>query len=71
MSDLDMQVKYPNITVRLTSEDGNSFFILGKVIKSLKRGGIEKENIDKFSKEAMSGDYNHLLQTCMQWVNVE
>ena len=29
-----------------------------------------KQEIDDFSKEATSGNYNHLLQTCMKWVNV-
>jgi len=26
--------------------------------------------VDDFRIEAMSGDYNHLLQTCMKWVEV-
>jgi len=29
------------------------------------------EEIDSFSNEARSGDYNHLLQTVMSWVDTE
>jgi len=32
--------------------------------------GIGKEERDAFMDEAMSGDYDHLLQTCMKWVSV-
>ena len=63
--------KYPDITVTLVGEDGNAFAILGRVLKDLKQHGVSKEEIEEFKKEAMSGDYDHLLQTVMDWVNVE
>lgn len=63
--------KYPNITVKLTESDGNAFAILGKVIRAMKIGGVNKEEIQIFNKEATSGNYNKLLQTCMAWVNIE
>lgn len=63
-------VKYPDITVQLTGNDGNAFHILGRVGKALKRGGVSKEQVEAFTEEATSGDYDHLLQTCMKWVNV-
>jgi len=59
-----------NITVKLVGEDGNAFMILGKVSGALKRAGLKKES-DEYLKEAMSGDYNHLLQTTMEYVEVE
>ena len=62
--------KYPEISVRLVGEDGNAFAILGNMQKALRRGGVPKEEIDEFMAEAMSGDYDHLLQTCMAWVDV-
>lgn len=65
-----MEPKYGNIDVQLSGEDGNAFFILGKVQKALRGKGIPKEEIDLFLEEAMEGDYDHLLQTCMKWVNV-
>ena len=65
-----MNVKYPHIEVQLTGEDGNAFFIIGRVMKALKRGGVEKAEVEAFSQEAMSGDYNNVLQTAMKWVSV-
>lgn len=63
--------KYPHIVVKLIGEDGNAFAVLGKVIKALKKNNIPKEEIDNFQNQAMSGDYNHLLLTVMQWVEIE
>jgi hypothetical protein len=31
---------------------------------------LPDEEIRQFQSEAMSGDYDHLLQTCMKWVEV-
>jgi hypothetical protein len=62
--------KYPDINVQLTGEDGNAFFIIGRTTKALKRADVSSEEIQEFRDEAMSGDYDHLLRTCMEWVNV-
>ena len=62
--------RYPTIQVKLVGEDGNAFAILGRVSREMKRAGVEKAEVDKFMAEAMSGDYDHLLQTCMAWVDV-
>lgn len=65
-----MQPKYPHIRVRLTGKDGNAFAILGRVQEAMRRGKVPAEDVKKFMDEATSGDYDHLLQTCMQWVEV-
>jgi ribosomal protein L32 len=59
-----------NVTVQLTGEDGNAFFVISRVRKAMKRAGVEQSTIDAFSKEAMSGDYDHVLRTCMEYVEV-
>ena len=64
------EVKYPDIEVRLSGEDGNAFFIIGRVSKALKQAGVPADEVDEFLSEAMSGDYDHLLQTCIRWVEV-
>jgi hypothetical protein len=64
-------MKYPDITVQLTGEDGNAFSIMGRVTKALREGKVPKEEIDLFRTECNSGDYDNLLQTCFKWVNVE
>jgi hypothetical protein len=63
-------VKYPDIKVKLIGEDGNAFFILGKVQRALRKANVPKEECDEFFKQAQSGDYDNLLRTCMQWVDV-
>jgi hypothetical protein len=59
-----------DIDVKLTDTDGNAFAVMGAVSKALRKNDVPKEVIDKFQDECMSGDYDHLLQVCMQWVNV-
>lgn len=63
--------KYPDIHVKLVGEDGNAFSILGKVRGALQRAGVSKDERDAFMKEAMAGDYDHLLATAMKYVEVE
>jgi len=57
-------------TVKLVGEDGNAFVILGRTTSALKRAGANKEYIDKYKDEAMSGDYDFLLQTTMKYVDI-
>jgi hypothetical protein len=65
-----MQIKYPNIKVQLSGEDGNAFAIIGRCRQAMRRAGVPTEEVTKFCNEATAGDYNHLLQTCMKWVDV-
>ncbi len=59
-----------NVHVKLTGTDGNAFAILGKVKQALKKAG-HQDLAEQFLKEAMSGDYNHLLCTAMDYVEVD
>jgi hypothetical protein len=71
--------RYPDITVQLSGEDGNAFAILSRVKRELRRGlladgdytaGEIANEVRLFCEQATEGDYNHLLQTCMRWVDV-
>ena len=62
-------VKYPNVRVKLVGEDGNAFAIIGRVTKALRKGGAPDADVKEFQQQAMSGDYNVLLATCMKWVD--
>jgi hypothetical protein len=55
----------------LIGEDGNAFSILGKVRKALRKGNVPSQEIESIMDEAMSGDYDELLQTVMKYVTVE
>ena len=63
-------VKYPDVHVNLVGEDGNAFFILARVQKALKEAGY-KDVIEEFVAEATSGDYDHLLQTVVAYVETD
>ena len=65
-----MNTKYPEITITLTGEDGNAFAILGRCYRAMRRAGLHEE-IQSFTDEATSGDYNHLLRTVMAWFDWE
>ena len=62
--------KYPNIKVKLTGQDGNAFMVLALVKRGLTKAKVPAAEIKAFMDEAMSGDYDNLLQTAMKWVDV-
>lgn len=62
--------KYPDVHVRLSGTDGNAFAILGAVQRHLRGAGVTAPEIKAYMDEATSGDYDHLLQTTMRWVDV-
>lgn len=64
-------VKFPEVTVNLTGRDGNAFTIIGAVVKAMREAKVSKHDIDLYTEEAMSGDYNQLLFTTQETVNVE
>lgn len=71
MSEESTEVRYPDITVELTGQDGNAFMVMGLVKRGLQKAGVSLAEQNLFMEEAMSGDYDHLLRTAMSWVNVE
>lgn len=66
-----MDVRYPEIVVRLTGEDGNAFAVLGRVQRAMRAGGVPAEEVELFMAEATAGDYDALLGTVMRWVTAE
>ncbi len=62
--------RFPEVKVRLTGTDGNAFAVLGVVNKALRVAGVSSVERNEFMSEATSGDYGHLLQTAMAWVEV-
>ena len=67
---MNSDVKYPEIEVQLSGEDGNAFAIIARVSKALRREGATDEERKEFFDEATSGDYDNVLRTCIRWVAV-
>ena len=69
-------IKYPDVQVNLSYEDGNAFVIINRCRTALRRHYIERglsgleEATNAFIKEATAGDYNHLLATCFKWFDI-
>ncbi len=59
-----------NVTVKLIGEDGDAFYILGKVERALTDAGYIEE-AKNYMNEATSGDYNHLVLVTMEYVDEE
>ena len=66
-----MDPLYPDIIVPLSEEDGNIFFIIGRVSKAMRRAGISNEDITAFRERVRaSHNYDEALQAVMATVNV-
>jgi len=65
-----MDVVYPHVTVKLTGEDSNAFMMVGRTGREMRRAGVPDAEIVAFREEATSGDYDHVIQTIMKYVNV-
>lgn len=63
-----MTPKYPHVEVELVGQDGNAFAIMGRVSMALRNAGVSNEEIQAYTKESMSGDYDHLLRTALAWI---
>lgn len=60
-----------DVKVQLTGNDGNAFAIMGAVKNALKKAGATPDEISQYLAESMSGDYDNLLRTAMEWVKVK
>jgi hypothetical protein len=71
MSKTTSTPKYPNVIVEMDIDgpDGNAFAIMGRVQAALKKAGATKEELNQYSMDSMSGDYENLLATADRWVD--
>jgi putative lipoic acid-binding regulatory protein len=65
-----INMKYPDVKVKLIGTNGNTFSILANVVRVAKKHKVPQSDIDEFMKEAMSGDYDNSLSVCIKWFNV-
>ncbi len=52
--------------LEILGKDGNVFNIIGLATKAGRQAGWDKERIKKFQEDCFSGDYDHVLQLCME-----
>ena len=58
-----------DLKVKLVGTDGNAFALMGRVTAALRKGGYGNL-VEEFQTKAMSGDYDNLLLTCCEYVEV-
>lgn len=56
---------------RLVGEDGNAFSIMGRVSAALRNAHVPKEIITEYKTKSMSGDYNNLLRTAVEYIDCD
>jgi hypothetical protein len=49
--------------------DGNAYAIMGTTKNLLRQYSADKEYIDSYMKEAMSGDYDHLIAASVAYLD--
>lgn len=57
--------------LNLTGEDGNPILIVVRAQKALRKTGADEEYIAEFTKDATSGDYEHLLEVVFRYFEVD
>lgn len=66
-----VEPRFPNVSVKLTGNDGNVFLIIGRVQRALLSGGATREQASEFVNEVTNADsYDAALQVVMRWVEV-
>jgi hypothetical protein len=63
------EVKLPDVHVQLSRQDGNAVLIMGRVMAAMRKAG-HGDLCAEYQAEAMSGDYDNLVQVTMRWVDV-
>lgn len=53
----------------LIGVDGNAFNVMGYVRRAMKETGFTREEIEAYTKDATSGDYNHLLVVSIDMID--
>jgi hypothetical protein len=69
-SNKESEVRAERPKLELVGQDGNAFNVLGLAKRAAQKAGWQKEQFDVFLQKAISGDYDHLLQTVMEHFDV-
>jgi hypothetical protein len=70
LADVQIDGLYKHVRVNMRGVDGNVFNILGTMISALRKAGAPDLHIQVFKSWCCSGDYQHVLRTCAEWVTI-
>lgn len=70
MTNQEPTVKFPDVEVELSGQDGNAFYIVGRVARALRRAG-HPAAADEFSRDARAcTSYDDVIGLAMRTVEV-
>jgi hypothetical protein len=64
------KVKYPDVEVQLTGQDGNVFGIIGRVSKAIGQKHGREAKLAFQEEATQQGSYDEVLALCMRTVEV-
>ena len=62
--------RYPEVVVKLTGSSGNALSVVGLVRRALDRHGVPDDVVESYVRRALSGNYDRVLSTTLDWVTV-
>ena len=62
--------KQTGLKLKMVGEDGNALAIMGRAARLLRKNGMG-DKVAAFQAECMSGDYDHLLATCLKYFDCD
>lgn len=57
--------------INLIGQNGNAWSIMDRARTAMRKHGFSKDLLDQYMREAMSGDYNNLLNITSQYCITE
>ena len=63
-------MKYPNVEVQLSGEDGNAFIMVSRTRRALRKAGVPSGEIEQFTNEVTAGNYEDVIRVVGEWVDV-
>jgi hypothetical protein len=60
----------PKYDITVEPKSGDAFHVLAATQRGLRQAGAPEEEVKAYYAEATSGDYDHLLEVTMRWVNL-
>ena len=62
--------RFPDVVVKLTGANGNALNIVGMTRRALDRHGVSDDVVESYVRQALSGNYDKVLSTTLEWVTV-
>jgi hypothetical protein len=56
--------------LKLVGEDGNAFLIIVRARVAAQKAGVSQDEIERFAKDAQSGDYPHVIEVVSEYFEV-